>query len=229
MRVIISAAYGTWGDLAPLLQLAQELRNDHQERAQVPRRCLVWRSTRDDAALQVAMVVDAFFYAKVASNDGIRVLALGSAEAYAAALSDPEARWRKPVTLVHAWLDRLKEHYEVCASTCVAQQPLMHRTQLLARLLAEAPKETVIVGHSLDLAVKLIEARLRLSSQRAVALPHSRTPRRRRRSGRGAPPWCCSRGCSAPKQVQPASTAGCRARQVTRAGSRVRASRSRTR
>ena len=30
---------------------------------------------------------------------------------------------------------------------------------MLARLLAEAPKSTVFVGHSLDLAVKLIEVR----------------------------------------------------------------------
>ena len=64
--------------------------------------------------LQVVLIVDAFFFDKVeATNDGVRVLALGSAEAYAAALADPEARWRKPVTLVHAWLDSLKEHYEV--------------------------------------------------------------------------------------------------------------------
>ena len=64
-------------------------------------------------ALQVVLIVDAFFFDKVAANDGIHVLALGSAEAYAAALADPEARWRKPVTLVHAWMSRLKEHYEV--------------------------------------------------------------------------------------------------------------------
>ena len=31
MRVIVSSAYGTWGDVSPLLQLAQELvHNDHQ-------------------------------------------------------------------------------------------------------------------------------------------------------------------------------------------------------
>lgn len=74
-------------------------------------------------ALQVVMIVDAFFFEKVVANDSIRVLALGSAEAYAAALADPEARWRKPVTLVHAWLDRLKEHYEVRRSrACAGQQ-----------------------------------------------------------------------------------------------------------
>ena len=50
--------------------------------------------------------------------------------------------------------------------------------QLLARLLAEAPKETVIVGHSLDLAVKLIEVRRRHSSQRPAA---TLTPAHRRR------------------------------------------------
>ena len=36
MRAIISAAYGTWGDLAPLLQLAKALvRDEHQARASV--------------------------------------------------------------------------------------------------------------------------------------------------------------------------------------------------
>ena len=63
---------------------------------------------------QVAFVCDAYFFDKVSTScDGIRVFSLGSAEAYAAALADPETRWRKPVTLVHTWLDRLKEHYEV--------------------------------------------------------------------------------------------------------------------
>ena len=86
---------------------------------------------------------------------------LGSAEAYAAALADPEARWRRPVTLVHTWLDRLKEHYEVRRGGLQFVCLLLTdpSAQLLERLLAEAPKDTVIVGHSLDLAVKLIEAR----------------------------------------------------------------------
>ena len=66
---------------------------------------------------QVVFVCDSFFHDKVAACDSIRVLSLGSAEAYAAALADPEARWRKPVTLVHTWLDRLKEHYEVQGSS----------------------------------------------------------------------------------------------------------------
>ena len=75
-------------------------------------------------------------------------------------MADPEERWRKPVKLVHTWLERLKEHYE-----------------LLVRLVAEAPKDTVIVGHSLDLAVKLLEARMTASSSACLIL----TPVRHRR------------------------------------------------
>ena len=44
MRVIVSSAYGTWGDVSPLLQLTHELvQNDHQARARyctvLHRRC----------------------------------------------------------------------------------------------------------------------------------------------------------------------------------------------
>jgi hypothetical protein len=59
-------------------------------------------------ALQVVMIVDAFFFEKVVANDSIRVLALGSAEAYAAALADPEARWRKPVPRVRWAAERVR-------------------------------------------------------------------------------------------------------------------------
>lgn len=165
MRVLISAAYGTWGDLAPMLQLALELaRGGHQESTSF---CCCQNCRAHTRVLQVVLIVDAFFFEKVAANDSIRVLAIGSAEAYAAALADPEARWRKPVTLVHAWLDRLKEHYEVrrSSSACGARRSRSRNAKLLARLFSEAPKETVIVGHSLDIAVKLIEARLLHSSQ----------------------------------------------------------------
>ena len=140
--------------------------------------------------LQVVLIVDAFFFEKVAANDSIRVLAIGSAEAYAAALADPEARWRKPVTLVHAWLDRLKEHYEVRrSSACAARRSRSHDAQLLARLFSEAPKETVIVGHSLDIAVKLIEARLLPSSQRLAALTPPQETKRARCATVVLQPW----------------------------------------
>ena len=54
--------------------------------------------------------------------------------------------------------------------------------QLLARLLAEAPKETVIVGHSLDLAVKLIEVRRRRSSQAPSCDSHASPPQETKRA-----------------------------------------------
>jgi hypothetical protein len=146
MRVIVSAGYGTLGDVAPLLSIAETLAQQGH---------------------RVTIVVDGFFLPMASAVSGITVLTIGSAEAYAAALADPAARWRKPQVLVQTWLSRLKQHYEArlllstvwhraCASP--AAQLFFRAVQILKRLLADAPADTVFVGHSLDLAVKLIEA-----------------------------------------------------------------------
>jgi UDP:flavonoid glycosyltransferase YjiC (YdhE family) len=162
MRVIVSAAYGTLGDVAPLMGIAAALLQQGHT---------------------VTCVVDGFFRDAVPA--GARAVTLGAAEEFAAALEDAEARWRKPQALVYQWLSRLKQHF-----------------QLLEQLLSEAPADTVFVGHALDLAVKLVEARA--MSQRACCKPHQAQPasfvcvRRRRRAYR-ARRWCCSRGCCAPR------------------------------
>ena len=56
---------------------------------------------------------DEFFRANAQAVDGLSVVTVGSAEDYAVTLADAEKRWRKPQTLVYAWLSRLKQHYEV--------------------------------------------------------------------------------------------------------------------
>jgi hypothetical protein len=91
MRVIVSAGYGTLGDVAPLLSIAETLAQQGH---------------------RVTIVVDGFFLPMASAVSGITVLTIGSAEAYAAALADPAARWRKPQVLVQTWLSRLKQHYE---------------------------------------------------------------------------------------------------------------------
>jgi UDP:flavonoid glycosyltransferase YjiC (YdhE family) len=180
MRVIVSAAYGTLGDVAPLMGIAAALLQQGHT---------------------VTCVVDGYF--RDAVPPGARAVTLGSAEAFAAALADPAARWRKPQALVYDWLSRLKQHF-----------------QLLEQLLSEAPADTVFVGHALDLAVKLIEARAMQrrmqAASRLTTAPVVRACRRRRACR--APRWCCSRGCCAPRTVLPVFTRACRCTRGTRGG-----------
>ena len=143
MHVIVSAAYGTFGDLAPLLAIAEALQQQgHTVRPRSMLRAVVAVKSSLACSVpprQVVFVCDAFYVQKVEAM-GIPALGVGDADAYAKMLADAEARWRSPLALIHDWMSRLKPHY-----------------QLLERALSASPKDTVLVGHSMDLAVKLIE------------------------------------------------------------------------
>jgi UDP:flavonoid glycosyltransferase YjiC (YdhE family) len=91
MRVVVSAAYGTWGDVQPMLALAAALAEQGHA---------------------VTCIVDGYWLDAASATRGVTVVTLGAADEYAAMLADAKLRWSKPQTLVHAWLSRLRQHYE---------------------------------------------------------------------------------------------------------------------
>ena len=91
--VIVSSAYGSQGDVAPLLALAREVRR------------------RAPAGARVAFVTNPFYRAEVEASPGLTFAGVGSAEAHARLLADSDAR-RDKRALVRHWLSHLDEHRE---------------------------------------------------------------------------------------------------------------------
>ena len=89
--VIISAAYGTLGDVAPMLALAQALLA---------------------AGSEVTFITDAYFLSRCAalSASGARIETMGTAAEYEQLLFDVGQR-SKPQDIVQVWLSRLDTHY----------------------------------------------------------------------------------------------------------------------
>ncbi len=92
--VVISAAYGTLGDVAPMLGLAERLLS---------------------RSVAVTLVVDAYFLPRARALSGARVETLGTVEEYQALLDDVQGRWSKPADTVRFWLRRLNDHYTLLA------------------------------------------------------------------------------------------------------------------
>lgn len=91
--VIVSSAYGSQGDVAPLLALAREVRR------------------RAPEGTRVAFLTNPWYRAEVEASPGLTFAGVGSAEAYARLLADSDAR-RDRRALVRHWLSHLDEHRE---------------------------------------------------------------------------------------------------------------------
>jgi len=120
--VVVSAAYGTLGDVAPLLGLTEKLLA---------------------RGVPTTLVIDAYFLARAQPlrEAGARVLTLGSAAEYEQLLGDAKKRWSKPQSTVHFWLARLEEHYRLLESLA-AEAPgrvafVGHALDLPVRLIEE--------------------------------------------------------------------------------------------
>ncbi len=129
--VVISAAYGTLGDVAPMLGLAERMLS---------------------RGVAVTLVVDAYFLPRARALSGARVETLGTVEEYQALLDDVQGRWNKPADTVRFWLRRLNDHYTLLARLA-DEAPgqvafIGHALDLPVRLLQErrgVPAATVLL------------------------------------------------------------------------------------
>lgn len=126
-QVLVSVCSGSLGDVNPLVALAA---------------ALAGRGAADVAGgYRVVVLANPAHEHRVRAADArLGFRAVGSAEAYAANLSDPK-RFAEPARAVRRWLSVLPEHYDA-----------------LLELVSAAPEgSTVVVGHTLDLAVRCLE------------------------------------------------------------------------
>lgn len=126
--LIFSAAYGSMGDVAPVLAVVKEV--------------LLAGSAEVES---VTLIVNAYFQPHCAALValGARVETLGSAPEYAALLSDVAKRWDRPQDVIATWLSGLEQHYA-----------LLVRLQEEA---ASRGCRATFIGHPLDVAVRILE------------------------------------------------------------------------
>ena len=126
--LVFSAAYGSLGDVAPILALAKEV--------------LLAGSVEVES---VTVIVNAYFQPHCAALValGARVETLGSAREYAALIADADERWNKPQDVFATWLSGLEQHYG-----------LLERLDEEA---ASRGARATFVAHPLDLAVRILE------------------------------------------------------------------------
>jgi rhamnosyltransferase subunit B len=126
--LIFSAAYGSLGDVAPILAVVKEVLLAGKPEVE-----------------SVTVIVNAYFQPHCAALValGARVETLGSAPEYAAALADVAGRWNGPQDTIAMWLSGLEQHYALFVR--------------LEEEAASRGCRATFVGHPLDVAVRILE------------------------------------------------------------------------